>query len=187
MLLVGAFGHVRVGKRGDCECGMAWDGLFRLFLKKLLICFGEATWVNQSPKWRKCPECSRVLVDVRGAGLFKLTGMQRWPQMTTRCNRVQPGNKCTHASQETSRSLKTEEKQSSGTSLSTRHQTGFSWLSSLYPRPPPCDAVVFIWTKISGVYPVPLYHEEPKQHWRRVESSTSKVWPRKYVYQVTVF
>lgn len=98
MLLVGAFGHVRVGKRGDCECGMAWDGLFRLFLKKLLICFGEATWVNQSPKWRKCPECSRVLVDVRGAGLLKLTGMQQWPQMTTRYNRVQPGNKCTHAS-----------------------------------------------------------------------------------------
>lgn len=169
MLLVGAFGHVRVGKRG--ECGMAWDGLFWLFLKKLLICFGEATWVNQSPKWRKCPECSRVLVDVRGAGLFNLETNARM-----------------HLShQETSHSPKTEEKQSSGTSLSTRHQTGFSWLSSLYSRPPPCDAIVFIWTKISGVYPVPLYHEEPKQHWRRVESSTSKVWPRKYIYQVTVF
>lgn len=54
MLLVGAFGHVRVGKRG--ECGMAWDGLFWLFLKKLLICFGEATWVNQS----KMEKMSRV-------------------------------------------------------------------------------------------------------------------------------
>lgn len=183
MLLVGAFGHVRVGKRG--ECGMAWDGLFWLFLKKLLICFGEATWVNQSPKWRKCPECSRVLVDVRGAGLFKLTGMQQWPQMTTRYNRVQPGNKCTHASLPSGNESQPKDWRKAVLRYVSVHTSSNWFLMTEFTVLE--AAIVFIWTKISGVYPVPLYHEEPKQHWRRVESSTSKVWPRKYIYQVTVF
>lgn len=58
MLLVGAFGHVRVGKRGDCECGMAWDGLFRLFFFKEIADLLWRGYVGKSES--KMEKMSRV-------------------------------------------------------------------------------------------------------------------------------
>lgn len=79
MLLVGAFGHVRVGKRGDCECGMAWDGLFRLFLKKLIR-------VQNGENVQSAAEYLLMSEELACSSWQECNGDLKWPLDATECS-----------------------------------------------------------------------------------------------------